>query len=75
MTRRGHLTCAAVITATVLCLGWLPMQMNPFTAIGIWIGSVVAVVMVACGIDEAIHRYDHRAMYSQVLREARKALK
>lgn len=75
MTRRGLLTAAAIVTATALCLSVLPMRMNGLAAFGIWVGSVAVFILLAGALSAALQRHEHRAMYSQVLREARRVLR
>jgi hypothetical protein len=74
MTRRGLLTAAAVVSATVVCLSVVPMQIGALAAV-VWLGAVAVAVVLASALAAALDRRDHRAVYSQVLREARKALR
>lgn len=75
MTRRALLTAAAVIAATVVCLGALPMRTDALPALGIWAGSVVVAVLLGGALSAALERRDHRAIYSAIWREARRALR
>lgn len=75
MTRRGLFTAAAVVTATALCLSALPMRMNALAAFGIWLGSVALSIVIAGALAAAMERHEHRVMYSQVLKEARRVLR
>lgn len=75
MTRRGLFTAAAVVSATLVCLGALPMRMDPLAALGIWAGAVFVAVILAGAAAAAVDRHKHRAMYSRVLKEARRVLR
>lgn len=74
MTRRGRLVLSAAALATCVCLSVVPMQIGALAAL-VWLGAVALAVLLAGALASALDRHDHRAMYSQVLREARKALR
>lgn len=74
MTRRGRLVIAAAALATCVCLSVVPMQIGALAAV-VWFGAVLVAVILAGALASALDRHDQRAMYSDVLREARRALR
>lgn len=65
---------AAAALATCVCLSVVPMQIGALAAV-VWFGAVFVAVILAGALASALDRHDQRAMYSDVLREARRALR